>query len=69
MEEDFVRNRLFKPFDTTKGSRGMGIGAYQARSFIVSSGGLMQVSSKPGAGTTIDIRLPVGAAETEEHAG
>jgi putative PEP-CTERM system histidine kinase len=58
MEEDFIRNRLFKPFDTTKGSQGMGIGAYQARSFVVSSGGRMQVHSKMGEGTTIEIWLP-----------
>ncbi|MDP6695536.1 MAG: PEP-CTERM system histidine kinase PrsK [Gammaproteobacteria bacterium] len=69
MEEEFIRNRLFKPFDTTKGSQGMGIGAYQARSFVVSSGGLMQVTSKPGAGTTVDIRLPAGTAGTEDLAG
>jgi putative PEP-CTERM system histidine kinase len=59
MEEDFVRNRLFRPFDTTKGSQGMGIGAYQARAFIVSTGGLMQVHSAPGKGTLVSIRLPL----------
>ncbi len=61
MEDEFVRSRLFRPFDTTKGSQGMGIGAYQARSFIVASGGTMIVRSAPGKGTTIDIQLPVDA--------
>jgi putative PEP-CTERM system histidine kinase len=59
MEEEFSRNRLFRPFDTTKGSQGMGIGAYQARSFIVSTGGSMQVNSAPGEGTLVSIQLPL----------
>ncbi len=59
MEEEFVRNRLFRPFDTTKGSQGMGIGAYQARSFIVSTGGSMRVDSAPGEGTLVSIQLPL----------
>jgi putative PEP-CTERM system histidine kinase len=63
MEEEFVRHRLFRPFDTTKGSQGMGVGAYQAREFIVASGGLMQVDSQPGLGTTISIQLPAPAAQ------
>jgi putative PEP-CTERM system histidine kinase len=65
MEEEFVRNRLFRPFDTTKGSQGMGIGAYQARAFIVSTGGLMQVQSTPGEGTLVSIRLPLAEDEAE----
>jgi putative PEP-CTERM system histidine kinase len=62
MEDEFVRNRLFRPFDTTKGSQGMGIGAYQARSFIVATGGQMQVQSAPGEGTLVSIRLPLTVA-------
>ena len=30
MTAEFIRTRLFRPFDTTKGSQGMGIGVYQA---------------------------------------
>ncbi|MGI9291373.1 MAG: XrtA/PEP-CTERM system histidine kinase PrsK [Gammaproteobacteria bacterium] len=63
MEDEFVRNRLFRPFDSTKGSQGMGIGAYQARSFIHASGGLMQVASVVDEGTTITIRLPLSLNE------
>jgi putative PEP-CTERM system histidine kinase len=67
MEEEFVRHRLFRPFDTTKGSQGMGVGAYQAREFIVASGGLMNVDSQPGLGTTITIHLPVSTpVETQD---
>ncbi|MEC9376165.1 MAG: XrtA/PEP-CTERM system histidine kinase PrsK [Pseudomonadota bacterium] len=62
MEEEFIRSRLFRPFDTTKGSQGMGIGAYQARSFVVASGGSMIVRSTLNKGTTVDIQLPVAPA-------
>jgi putative PEP-CTERM system histidine kinase len=61
MEEEFIRHRLFRPFDTTKGSQGMGVGAYQARAFILASGGTMNVESEPGVGTTITIHLPTRA--------
>ena len=57
MDEEFVRNRLFKPFDTTKGAKGMGIGAYQTREYIRSLGGDVEVQSAPGSGTNFSIRL------------
>lgn len=70
MDPEFVRMRLFRPFDTTKGSKGMGIGAYQARSFVVEAGGSMDVWSEIGQGTRITIRLPlVEAAGEAERAG
>jgi putative PEP-CTERM system histidine kinase len=59
MDPDFIRTRLFRPFDSTKGSKGMGIGAYQARMFVLDSGGVMEVNSEPGRGTCITIRLPL----------
>jgi signal transduction histidine kinase len=34
MDAEFVRDRLFRPFDTTKGAKGMGIGAFQTREFV-----------------------------------
>ncbi|MCC7330334.1 MAG: PEP-CTERM system histidine kinase PrsK [Gammaproteobacteria bacterium] len=59
MDAEFIRTRLFRPFDSTKGSKGMGIGAYQARSLVVDSGGTLGVESEPGRGTCITIRLPL----------
>jgi putative PEP-CTERM system histidine kinase len=58
MDETFVRNRLFRPFDSTKGAEGMGIGAYQARHIVRLAGGELDVASEPGAGTTFTVRLP-----------
>ncbi len=66
MDEDFIRSRLFKPFFTTKASKGMGIGAYQAREYVRSLGGSMSVHSTPGQGTVFAIRLPL--AESSDRA-
>ncbi|MBS0396706.1 MAG: PEP-CTERM system histidine kinase PrsK, partial [Proteobacteria bacterium] len=58
MDDEFVRTRLFRPFDSTKGAKGMGIGAFQVREFVRSSGGDVVVSSRPGTGTSFVLRLP-----------
>lgn len=58
MDTEFLRDRLFRPFDTTKGSKGMGIGAYQVREFIRAAGGEVEVVSEPGTGTTFRVILP-----------
>lgn len=58
MSAEFIRTRLFNPFDSTKGSKGMGIGAYQVQEYVRSIGGDVEVQSSPGAGTRFMIRLP-----------
>lgn len=63
MSPDFVRDRLFKPFQTTKRS-GMGIGAYESFQYVQELGGRIEVDSAPGRGTTVDIRLPLFEAKT-----
>jgi putative PEP-CTERM system histidine kinase len=62
MDEQFVRERLFKPFDTTKGNAGMGIGAYEAREFVEGLGGEIKVTSRPGEGTRFTLTLPLASA-------
>jgi signal transduction histidine kinase len=59
MTPEFIRERLFRPFDSTKGSQSMGIGAYQARDYVRTLGGQLEVTSYPGSGTTFMIRLPL----------
>ena len=59
MDTDFVSQRLFRPFDSTKGSKGMGIGAYQVREYARSLGGDVEVQSTPGKGTDFCIKLPL----------
>ena len=57
MDGDFVRNRLFQPFVSTK-SGGFGIGSFEARSLILAMGGHISVESRPGQGTTFTISVP-----------
>jgi len=59
MSPEFVRERLFRPFDSTKGSESMGIGAYQAREYVRSLGGQVDVSSEIGVGTVLSLTLPL----------
>jgi putative PEP-CTERM system histidine kinase len=72
MSEQFIRERLFKPFETTKAA-GMGVGAFESREYIVELGGRLEVESRPGAGTTFRVSLPLidrqrraGVRETQE---
>ncbi len=74
MSEQFIREHLFKPFHTTKGLTGMGIGAYECREFVRSIGGHVEVRSEPGKGSTFSLSIPVAfdcdrkAAESEGQA-
>jgi len=58
MNTDFIRDNLFKPFNSTKGLTGMGIGLFESREFIRSLGGEIIVKSTPGVGTQFSIKLP-----------
>ena len=58
MSESFIQNNLFKPFKTTKGSKGMGIGVYEAREIILAIGGRIEVSSEPDVGTCFRLIIP-----------
>jgi putative PEP-CTERM system histidine kinase len=58
MTAEFVRDRLFKPFQTTK-TTGMGIGAYESFQYVQELGGRVQVDSTPDVGTQVRLLLPV----------
>ena len=58
MSADFVENKLFKPFETTK-KHGFGIGLYQCRQIVEAHGGKIEVESRAGEGTTFTVLLPL----------
>ncbi len=62
MSPEFIRDRLFRPFHSTKGTLGMGIGAYQTREFVRGAGGSLEVESTLGKGTNFRIELPLSPA-------
>ena len=64
MDSDFVRDRLFQPFSSSKVD-GFGIGAFEARSLIAAMGGRIDVQSRPGDGTTFTISLPAAEPANE----
>jgi putative PEP-CTERM system histidine kinase len=58
MTEEFIRNRLFRPFSTTK-QNGMGIGTYESFQYIRELGGSINVESEIDRGTLITVLLPL----------
>lgn len=69
MSEAFIRQRLFKPFETTK-KKGFGIGLYQVRQIVEAHEGQIEVASREGQGTTFTVWLPTGeSVQQEEYDG
>lgn len=58
MSPEFVRERLFKPFQSTK-QAGMGIGAYESFQYVQELGGKIEVESEVGKGTLVTLLLPL----------
>lgn len=58
MTEEFVKTRLFKPFQTTK-EAGMGIGTYESFQYVQELGGKVSVDSRIGKGTVVRLLLPL----------
>lgn len=58
MSPEFLRERLFKPFQTTKAA-GMGIGAYESFQYVNELGGRISVESAVGVGTQVSLLLPL----------
>jgi putative PEP-CTERM system histidine kinase len=67
MSPEFVRERLFKPFESTKSS-GMGIGAYESQQYVHGVGGRIDVDSEVGRGTTVRLVLKAPQVPAIEEA-
>lgn len=62
MSEEFVRDRLFRPFATTK-KKGLGIGLYQCRCIVRAHGGDLLVRSRMGEGSAFQVVLGAAPAQ------
>jgi putative PEP-CTERM system histidine kinase len=58
MSPTFVKDSLFRPFQTTK-KKGLGIGMFQSKMIVEAHRGKIQVKSELGTGTTFRIMLPL----------
>jgi signal transduction histidine kinase len=64
MTAEFLRNRLFQPFETTK-PQGVGLGLATAGQIVKFHRGTIRILSQPGGGTLIRLSLPaIPEAET-----
>lgn len=57
MSEEFIHERLFRPFATTK-KKGIGLGLYSCRDIIEQHGGRIEVNSQLYVGTEFRVVLP-----------
>lgn len=69
MTTEFLRERLSRPFQTTKTS-GMGIGVFETRQYLTEIGGNLHFDSEPGKGTRVSIELARAARPSlQRHDG
>ena len=61
MSDDFVHQRLLRPFESTKGGTALGIGAFQLRDAVRASHGTLGVRTIEGAGSVFSIRIPLAS--------
>jgi putative PEP-CTERM system histidine kinase len=67
MSEEFIRQSLFQPFQTTK-SQGLGIGLFHSKMIVEAHQGRIEVKSEEGKGSTFQVLLPISSeVECREH--
>ncbi len=59
MDPEFIHLKLYRPFVTTKGEKGMGIGVYEAREYCHAIGGKLSVETVKGQGSIFRLELPL----------
>jgi len=60
MNEKFIHDKLFQPFESTKGT--MGIGVFQVREYIHKLGGQLDVESEVGVGSIFRLHIPLASS-------
>jgi signal transduction histidine kinase len=63
--DEQTRSKVFRAFFSTKGTKGTGLGLMITEKIVREHGGMMQVESEPGRGSTFIIRLPLRSDPAE----
>jgi len=63
-----IKEKLFKKFYSTKGSKGTGLGLVITRKVVEEHGGTIGVESEPGHGTSFQIRIPFNTSHADGSA-
>jgi len=66
MDEKFIHDKLFQPFESTKGT--MGIGVFQVREYVHKLGGQLDVESEVGVGTIFRLHIPLSETRSTNNA-
>jgi putative PEP-CTERM system histidine kinase len=61
MDDAFIHDRLFQPFESTKGT--MGIGVFQVREYLHKLGGQLDVESTLGKGSVFRLHIPLSSSQ------
>ncbi|MCW9014357.1 MAG: PEP-CTERM system histidine kinase PrsK [Gammaproteobacteria bacterium] len=65
MDEAFIHERLFQPFESTKGT--MGIGVFQVREYVHKLGGELDVESQLDKGSLFRLKIPISQNESVDQ--
>jgi signal transduction histidine kinase len=68
MSEEFLKEKLFRPFSTTK-TKGIGLGLFTCKEVVEAHGGRLEVESQVGAGTRFRAVLPFRLFKSGELRG
>ena len=63
MSREFIENRLFRPFQTTK-KKGTGLGLFSCKLLVEQSGGRIGVASREGEGSEFSLTYPKSGSAT-----
>jgi len=65
MDAAFIHDKLFQPFESTKGT--MGIGVFQVREYVHKLGGQLDVESTPNKGSLFRLHIPLSSSQEITH--